>query len=54
VGDYRTDFAHFISVESRLARLQRCTVNSIDRLDFSLASRLDSHRHTIDSIDFGV
>ena len=51
VDDYRTDFVHFISIESPLARLQRRTIDSIDRLDFSLASRLDwLHRQTIDSI----
>jgi len=33
VSDYRTDFVHFISVESRLARLQRRTIDSIGRLD---------------------
>ena len=40
MGDYRTDFVHFISVESRLARLQRRTIDSTFQI--SLASRLDS------------
>ena len=34
MGDYRTDFVHFISVESRLARLQRRTIDSIDDSTF--------------------
>ena len=58
MGDYRTDFVHFISVESRLARLQIRTIDLIDRLDFSLASQLDSivkrSTRSVDSIDFGV
>ena len=51
VGDYRTDFVHFISVESRLAQLQRRTIDSVDRLDFSLASRLDSTPSSNDRLD---
>ena len=41
----------YISVESRLARLQRRTIDSIDRLDFSLASRLDSTPSSNDRLD---
>jgi len=51
MGDYRNEFVHFISVESRLARLQRRTIDSIDQLDFSLASRLDSTPSSNDRLD---
>ena len=51
MGDYGTDFVHFISVESRLAKLQRRTIDSVDRLDFSLASRLDSTPSSNDRLD---
>jgi len=43
VGDYRTDFVHFVSVESRLAR----SINSTFHWPVDL-TRL--HRQTIDSI----
>ena len=50
MGDYRTDFVHFISVESRLARLQRRTISLTSRLD-SIVKR---STRSVDSIDFGV